>query len=258
MQTEHGLTLVDSELDEIMGRNKTNWQFLDPVEFRGAPTQKDLDLLRALDVAAVFVPDVGLMYGAGSGATVQPGSRAEGLCGGDRPGHFSGVLTVVAKLFGLTRPDIAVFGRKDAQQCLVIGQMVEDLAIPVRLIDAPTVREPDGLALSSRNVYLNDEQRVRACCLVDALRAGRRLLEAGERDAAALRIEMERKLAPADEVLYVEVRGVPDLDSPPTIPGRVLLAVSARVGATRLIDNFVLDVAGDAVRDSTLLGSGNS
>lgn len=214
----------------------------------------DLELLQPLGVQAVFAPPVEQMYGLPGEVTVQPGRRGQGLCGGDRPGHFSGVLTVVAKLFGLIRPDVAIFGRKDAQQCLVIGQMVQDLRLPVRLVDCPTVREDDGLAMSSRNRYLDKEQRGRALCLWRALGTARDLLQAGERDAAALRSAMLAELAAADSVEYAEVRQVPDLEVPTVVAGTVLLAVAARVGPARLIDNLVLTVDDRTVTDGCLLG----
>lgn len=217
--------------------------------------ERDLDLLRPFGVEAVFAPPVPLMYPGGVGVTVQPGDRAAGLCGAGRPGHFAGVLTIVAKLFGLIAPDVAIFGRKDAQQCLVIGQMVQDLEMGIRLIDAPTLREPGGLAMSSRNRYLDSEQRERATCLVESLRAARNLLADGERDAALLRREMERVLEPADSLEYAEVRNVPDLTKPVAVAGTTLLAVAARVGPARLIDNLVLDVSAASVTDGVLLGA---
>jgi pantoate--beta-alanine ligase len=216
--------------------------------------EADLALLEPLGVAAVFAPAVGQMYGREGGVTVQPGARGLGLCGGDRPGHFSGVLTVVAKLFGLVRPDIAIFGRKDAQQCLVIGQMVADLHLPVRLVDLPTVRETDGLALSSRNRYLNEDQRRRSLCLVRALEEAQRLLVGGERRSDRLRQAMRGELAAADEIEYAEVRQVPDLESVPEVSNRVLLAVAARVGPARLIDNNVWDLSDGSLREGYLLG----
>lgn len=215
----------------------------------------DLALLEPLGVDFVFAPEVGEMYGAEGEVIVQPGRRALGLCGGDRPGHFAGVLTVVAKLFGAVRPDVAIFGRKDAQQCLAIGQMVEDLKMPVRLIDFPTVREPDGLAMSSRNRYLDVEQRKRALCLHSALTAGRRLLVEGERQRSVVTDAILNELEPADQVEYAEIRRVPDLELANEICGRTLLAVAARVGPARLIDNFVLDVGNDAITESFLLGT---
>jgi pantoate--beta-alanine ligase len=218
--------------------------------------QADLDLLRSLGPAAVFAPEVGEMYGRQGGVTVQPGFRAEGLCGGDRPGHFSGVLTVVAKLFNLVRPDIAVFGRKDAQQCLVIRQMVEDLKMPVRLVDGETIRETDGLAMSSRNRYLDSDQRQRALCLSRALRSAEFLLRSGVRETETLEKEMLSVLEEADQVEYAEVRQVPDLERPSLVQGTTLLAVAARVGPARLIDNSVLDITETGITPGWLLGPG--
>ncbi len=215
----------------------------------------DLDLLAPLGVKAIFAPDVQQMYGREGEVTVQPGHRGRGLCGGERPGHFGGVLTVVAKLFGLVRPDVAVFGRKDAQQCLVIRQMVEDLHLPVRLVDGPTVREADGLAMSSRNRYLDAEQRQRALCLSRALEVARKLLQAGERRSAALKEAMLGELSAADDLEYAEIRQVPDLEEPDVLTGTIVLAVAARMGPARLIDNLVLDIEGGTVTDGCLLGT---
>ena len=225
-------------------------------DFGGYPRDlaADLALLEPLGVVAVFAPDVREVYGSDGEVTVQPGSRGQGLCGGDRPGHFSGVLTVVAKLFGLVRPELAVFGRKDAQQCLVIGQMVADLHLPVRLVDLPTKREADGLAMSSRNRYLNPAQRQQALCLSRALNRGHALLVAGERTTAVLKKAMLAELADADQIEYAEIRQVPDLEQPSELSGRVLLAVAARVGTARLIDNNVWDLGGGDVREGNLLG----
>jgi len=216
----------------------------------------DLELLEPLGVEAVYAPAVDEMYGDSEGVSIRPGHRARGLCGAGRPGHFSGVLTVVAKLFGLLRPEVAVFGRKDAQQCLVIGQMVADLKMPVKLVDVPTVREDDGLALSSRNRYLNEDQRRRAVCLSRALRRARELLDAGEREAAPLRMAMGQELAEADSLEYAEVRQVPDLQENDRLSGRILLAVAARIGPARLIDNMVLEIAEHGVNDSSFFGAG--
>ncbi|PIV80422.1 pantoate--beta-alanine ligase [bacterium CG17_big_fil_post_rev_8_21_14_2_50_64_8] len=213
----------------------------------------DLALLEGRKVAAVFAPDVADMYGEAGEVSVAPGRRAAGLCGAARPDHFRGVLTVVAKLFGLVRPDVAVFGRKDAQQCLVIDQMVRDLCLPVRLIDAPTIRESDGLAMSSRNRYLQGSDRGRALCLRRALDRGRTLLTDGVRDGGKLEEAMAAELAAADRPDYAVVRTVPELAVPDVVAGRVLLAVAAQVGPARLIDNVVLDVAEDRVRESALL-----
>lgn len=233
-------------------------QFGPQEDFASYPREldRDLELLKREPVAAVFAPAVADMYGGAGEVTVRAGRRAEGLCGAARPGHFDGVLTVVAKLFGMIRPDIAVFGRKDAQQCLVIDQMVRDLRLPVRLIDAATVREPDGLAMSSRNRYLNPSQRERALCLSRALAAGRDLLADGERSVGAVEAAMRRALADADSVEYAALRILPDLGAAVTVPeGAIILAVAARVGPARLIDNVALRIGPRAIAETTLLGN---
>lgn len=231
-------------------------QFGPGEDFASYPRVLDADLALLADepVVAVFTPAVDDMYGAAGEVTVRAGRRAEGLCGAARPGHFDGVLTVVAKLFGMIRPDVAVFGRKDAQQCLVIDQMVRDLRLPVRLVDAATVREPDGLALSSRNRYLDPQQRARALCLSRALTAGRALLENGGRDSGAVERAMGRELSPADGIDYAVVRAVPDLETVESVgDGAVVLAVAARIGPARLIDNVALHVGPQGVRETSLL-----
>ncbi len=220
--------------------------------------ESDLARLRPLEVAAVFAPAVGQMYAAEGGARVRPGDRADCLCGAARPGHFDGVVTIVAKLFNLVRPDVAIFGRKDAQQCLVIDQMVRDLGFPVRLIDAPTVREEDGLAMSSRNRYLDLGQRERAVCLSAALSAAGRRLEEGERSAERLLAAVRDDLAPADSVEYAELCRVPDLQPAERAAGRVLLALAARVGPARLIDNRIWNVNDAGVRETGLLAPGEN
>lgn len=218
--------------------------------------ERDMELLSELPVAGVFAPSTEEIYGTDLEVTVQPGHRGQGLCGGDRPGHFAGVLTVVAKIFGLTQPDVAVFGRKDAQQCLVIGQMVENLKMPIDLVDAPTRREADGLALSSRNRYLSDDERRQALCLSRALAGGKQLLVDGCRSRTEIQSTMLEILQDADLVEYAEIREVPDLGTSEIISGRTLLAVAAKVGPARLIDNFVLQVENNQVNDSYLLGTG--
>ena len=215
--------------------------------------EADLALLAGTPAAAVFAPSVADMYGPPGEVTIRAGRRAAGLCGASRPGHFDGVLTVVAKLFGMVRPGVALFGRKDAQQCLVLEQMVRDLRLPVVLVDAPTVRETDGLAMSSRNRYLDGGQRQRALCLVRALAAGRAVLEGAERSTAAVEASMRAELAGADAVDYAAVRRLPELEESASVPdGRLLLAVAARVGPARLIDNIALRVDGGEVTETTL------
>jgi pantoate--beta-alanine ligase len=213
----------------------------------------DSALLEPLGVDAVFAPPVEEMYAHPDGVSVRAGLRSECLCGVRRLGHFDGVVTVVAKLFNMVRPDVAVFGRKDAQQCLVIDEMVRDLGMNVVLMDAPTVREDDGLALSSRNRFLDPVDRGRALGLSRALGAARRALESGEREVEALEEIMALHLADVDVVDYAEIRTVPELERPALAEGNLLLAIAAHVGRTRLIDNLVLEVDGKTVREAPLL-----
>ena len=195
----------------------------------------DLDLLAELGVDLVFAPTAAEMYPGGPPqVTVAPGPLGDLLEGASRPGHFAGVLTVVTKLLGLVRPDVAVFGEKDYQQLTLIRRTVADLELDVRIEGAPTVRDPDGLALSSRNRYLSGDERARALALSRALRAG---AEAGPDGAGAVLRAATGRLGDVD-VDYLALRG-PDLGAaPPAGPARLLVA--ARVGRTRLIDNLPL------------------
>ncbi|MET0235151.1 MAG: pantoate--beta-alanine ligase [Kibdelosporangium sp.] len=198
------------------------------------PLQADLEVCREERVEIVFTPDRAAMYPPGSQVTVHPGPLGDELEGSVRGGHFAGVLTVVAKLFNIVRPDFALFGEKDYQQLVLIKQMVADLDMETRVIGVPTVREPDGLALSSRNVYLNDEQRESAVTLSAALAAGAYAGSGGQEDVLKAAREV---LAAHPEVTldYLEVRA-PDLGPAPE-QGAARLLVAARVGTTRLIDN---------------------
>jgi pantoate--beta-alanine ligase len=212
--------------------------------------------LAPLAPAAVFAPSVDEMYRSSDGVAVAPGKRADGLCGARRPSHFSGVLTVVAKLFNLVQPDLAVFGRKDGQQCLVIDEMVRDLDFSVRLVDAPTAREDDGLAMSSRNRYLDDGDRRRAVSLWRSLNAVKASLIAGERDIAHLESVLARELAETDDIDYAEIRAVPDLARIDRAEGKVIVAVAAQVGPARLIDNMVLDIDERGATETSLFAPG--
>jgi pantoate--beta-alanine ligase len=165
----------------------------------------------------------------------------EGLA---RPGHFRGVATVLTVLFNTVRPDFAFFGQKDAQQALVIRRLVRDLDMPVRIEVLPTVREPDGLAMSSRNAYLDPSERERALALSSALRAADAEVRAGRREAAAVLAAARRELeARGVEPEYLELRSADDLEPAERVNGRTLLAVAARVGRARLIDNAILGEA---------------
>lgn len=204
--------------------------------------ERDLRLAEGRGTDLVFTPSVEEMYPSEPKVTVVADPELENrLCGASRPGHFRGVLTVVAKLFGIFTPDAAVFGQKDFQQSVLIRRMVADLDMDVDVQVAPIVREPDGLALSSRNVYLSAEERQRALSLSRALEAGRALFAGGEKDAARLREALRSALSvPGVEVEYAEVVDPSTLRSLDRVfPGAVCV-VAARVGATRLIDNAIL------------------
>ena len=207
------------------------------------PIEKDLALLEAAGVDALFLPEVAELYPEGASTFVVEETVSGPLCGAVRPGHFRGVTTVVLKLFNIVQPDLAMFGQKDAQQCAVIERMVRDLAVPVEIVRGPIVREPDGLALSSRNVYLSPEDRAVAPRIYASLQAAEAAFEAGERDANALaaigRQMLERE--PRIRIQYWEVRDPEGLGVVETVPARgALLAVAGYLGATRLIDNIVL------------------
>jgi len=204
--------------------------------------ERDVELATGRGVDLIFAPDVREMYPGGEPIVrVVPGRLAETLCGAYRPGHFEGVLTVVAKLFGIVRPDVAVFGQKDFQQAVLIRRMVADLDLGIEIDVAPIVREPDGLAMSSRNVYLSPEERESALGLYRGLTRAAEAFAGGERDAERLRRLVHDELArPGVRVQYVEVVDPETLQpTQPASPGNVL-AVAAFVGQTRLIDNVIL------------------
>jgi pantoate--beta-alanine ligase len=201
----------------------------------------DVAKLASVGVDAVFAPASAEMYPAGEQTRVRVGAVAEPLCGAFRPGHFEGVATVVAKLFAIVGPCIAVFGRKDYQQLLVIRRMTCDLFLPVEIVGHPIVREADGLAMSSRNAYLSAEDRARAVALVQGLDAAARLFARGERRARELeRIARGPVARIAASIDYVEVRAHETLEPLTEVGDRALLAVACRIGTTRLIDNVVL------------------
>jgi pantoate--beta-alanine ligase len=221
--------------------------FVNPLQFGPAEDLEtyprdeagDLELLEAEGVDVVFLPSSAEMYPAGSSTSVTVGELGEVLEGAVRPGHFAGVATIVTKLFNVVRPDIAWFGQKDAQQLAVIRRVVVDLSLPVEVRACPTVREPDGLALSSRNVYLDDAGRQGAAALIAALRLGARVLEAERNPAAAEKTMFEAMTAEGVEVDYAAVVD-PDVFTPFDWHGAALLVVAGRVGNTRLIDNLLL------------------
>ena len=199
----------------------------------------DAELAAAAGADLLFAPAVGEIYPDGFSTAVEVGGLTEVLEGAHRgPEHFRGVITVVAKLFNLVGPDVAFFGRKDAQQALVVARMARDLDFPVRIEVCPTVREPDGLALSSRNAYLRPPERRRAVALHRALVAAERSVAEGERDAHAVARAARDAMEPYGvEPEYLELVSPDTLSPVATIDGETLLAVAARVGAARLIDN---------------------
>jgi pantoate--beta-alanine ligase len=202
------------------------------------PLEADLEVCREEGVELAVVPEVADMYPSGATTTVDPGPLGDELEGTHRPGHFAGVLTAVAKLFHIIGPDVAFFGEKDYQQLVLVQKMVADLNFPLAVVGVPTVREPDGLALSSRNAYLSSEQRVLAPTLRRALTAGAGVSARGPEAVVAAAREV---LAGAPlTVDYLELRD-PDLGPDPRA-GRARLLVAARLGTTRLIDNVAVQL----------------
>lgn len=221
--------------------------FVNPMQFG---PQEDLDayprdferderLCREAGVDALFYPSVQDMYPPGSTVFVNEERLSATLCGARRPGHFRGVLTVVSKLLNIVQPDIAVFGEKDAQQLRLIQQMVRDLNIPVTIVPGPIVREADGLAMSSRNVYLNETERRDALCLRKALDAAERLHAEGERSAETILSAMRTivETAPSARVDYLSAVHWEDLSPAEQLDGDILIALAVFIGKTRLIDN---------------------
>lgn len=207
---------------------------------------RDLELLAGRGACLVFAPEPAEVYPGGDPlVTVAPGPLECRLCGAFRPGHFRGVLTVVAKLFGLFRPDVAVFGRKDFQQALLVRRMVADLELGVRVEAVPVVREPDGLAMSSRNRYLTPEERAQAVALWEGLSAAARRFDGGETRAARLLAEVERAVAarPLLSLQYAEAVDPDSLEPHAAARPGTVLAVAAHCGTTRLIDNVALGAA---------------
>ncbi len=204
--------------------------------------QRDLALLRDERVDAVFLPSVDEMYPKGASTFVDVEGVTGMLEGARRPGHFRGVATVVAKLFTIVQPRRAYFGRKDAQQLVVVRKLVRDLRFDIEIVPVPIVHEPDGLAMSSRNAYLSPAEREAALVLSRALRQAEALFAAGERDAERVRAAMRELIAqePLAQVDYVSVADPDSLRELERIEGSALASLAVRIGATRLIDNVTL------------------
>jgi len=227
--------------------------FVNPTQF--APTEdlatyprdeaRDAALAEEAGVDVLFAPPVEEVYPDGFQTTVSVGALAEPLEGAQRPGHFDGVATVVTKLLNMVQPDVAFFGQKDAQQALIVRRVVRDLDIPTQIEVCPTVREPDGLALSSRNAYLAPAERERAIALRKALDAAEQAVAAGERSAAAVAVAARGAMEPYGvEPEYLALVAADTLVPVDRINSNVLLALAARVGGARLIDNTILSTNG--------------
>ena len=212
------------------------------------PIEKDSSLLQAEKVDHIFAPAADDIYPPGSASWVTVDGISDKLDGRSRPGHFRGVTTVVSKLFNIVQPDLAFFGQKDAAQAAIIRKMVCDLHFDVRIVICPIVREKDGLAMSSRNVYLNPEQRKQATALYRSLMRVQTLADQGESDSARLITAGKQVLAeePGVRLDYLEVVNWETLDPASSVSGGALVAVAAYVGETRLIDNILLMGVGEA------------
>ena len=221
--------------------------FVNPMQFGPqedlAKYPRDLpgDLAQAASVGCdlAFVPEAASMYGPGFQTAIDVREVSQGLCGARRPGHFVGVATVVCKFFNIVRPHVALFGEKDFQQLVVIRRMVTDLNLPVEIVGLPTVREPDGLALSSRNAYLSPSDRQRAAALFAGLSAAKALVDKGELHVSVLLAAAKSEIAArVDRIDYLEVRAAEDLQPLDRIDRPAVMLVAAFVGGTRLIDNL--------------------
>jgi len=213
---------------------------------------RDMDLAREAGIDAVFVPEVADLYPEHFTTRVSVGPLGERLCGSFRPGHFDGVCTVVLKLLGIVQPHRLYLGEKDAQQLIILERMITDLDIDVRVVPVATVREKDGLAVSSRNRYLSPEERREAPRLYQALRlAQREILVGHERDPERLaeRMRAHIRAGAGFEIEYVELVAPETLLPRPVLSGRTLIALAARLGGTRLIDNILVNVPGGRVAE---------
>jgi pantoate--beta-alanine ligase len=208
------------------------------------PLKADLEICRKAGVDVVFAPSPQQMYPGENLTWVNVEKLTEQLCGQFRPGHFSGVTTVCAKLFNIVAPDIAFFGQKDAQQAIVIKRMVADLNMPLKIVVCPTVRQADGLAVSSRNQYLTRQQKKNAPLIYKSLQKCQKLIEDGVIDSKTIINQMRKILqqAPSIKIEYISIVDADTLQELEKIDGRVLVAVAVKIGSTRLIDNILLDV----------------
>ena len=219
-------------------------QFGPGEDFKRYPRDEEGDKakLEGEAVNLLFIPEASDMYPSGYQTYVDVREVSKGLCGDFRPGHFRGVATVVAKLFNIVKPDVAIFGEKDYQQLLVIKRMVEDLNFDIKIIPGVLIREEDGMAMSSRNTYLSPEERQRALILYRSLLKGKDLFQSGERKASAFIRTVKESIASADGVSlqYVEVRDAETLEKIESVSRPAVIALAAIVGSVRLIDNIII------------------
>lgn len=207
--------------------------------------ERDSNLVESAGADIVFAPAVAEMYPLGAATYVEIASDITGkLCGASRPGHFKGVTTIVTKLFNIVTPDRAYFGQKDAQQVAVIEQMVRDLYLGVEIVPCPIVREEDGLAMSSRNTYLTNDERKAAVILSTALAKAQEMIKDGERNALEIRKVITEKInsEPLSQIDYIEIVNARTLEPIEEIKGSLLIALAVKIGKTRLIDNIRLEV----------------
>lgn len=204
--------------------------------------KRDEELARNAGADVIFYPKEKEMYPEGYATYVNVERLSDVLCGRARPGHFRGVTTVVTKLFGIVKPDIAYFGQKDAQQAIIIKKMAQDLNMGVEIKILPTVRDPDGLAMSSRNVYLSGEEKKDAVCLYQSLKRAEELIDKGERDSKKIIKAMEDviKTKPAARIDYISIVDTKELEELKAVSGEALIALAVFVGVTRLIDNIIV------------------
>ncbi len=223
-------------------------QFGPGEDFRKYPrcVKKDIESCRKLGVDVVFLPNKEDMYPAGYCTFVNVNGLSEVLCGASRPGHFCGVATVIVKLLNIIRPDAVYMGQKDAQQAIIVSRLVDDLNFPVSVRVVPTVRQEDGLALSSRNAYLSGEERYEALVLYKALKLAETLIKGGQRDAARIIGAMSRliKKNKKAKIDYIGIVDCKSLKAVKKIKSGDLIALAVKIGRTRLIDNKVIDTSG--------------
>lgn len=226
--------------------------FVNPIQFGAnedfndypVDLERDVRMIKEIEVDVVFNPGIKEMYAAGYNTFINlEGHIVNTLCGKKRKGHFKGVATVVSKLFNIVSPHKAFFGQKDAQQCVVIKKMVKDLNINTEVVVLPTIREKDGLAMSSRNSYLTARERKVAPVLYKALQMAHHMIELGEKDSLKIIKEVKEKLSKHQliEIEYISVVNPETLDDIKVIAGRILMAIAIRLGKTRLIDNIIVE-----------------